>query len=154
MKKLLTLLITALAFASLAQEPVYKFSFDDTETMAFSGDRSVTIYPLSEHMKPMMESNLERKLRAVDHVSGIRVQTENPDMAIQEIMNQVYDKTGERISRIWNSTLNKAKPCQILMGAGKSTTWYFVLSPAPDGDYVLTISYIIEEEKSDCSQLP
>lgn len=148
MKKLITLFIVTLTISAFAQEPVYQFSFDDTDNMTFAGNKNVTIYPASERVKPMLESNLQKKIKAADHVSGIVVKTENPDMAIQEIMNQVSAKTDMKLGRIWNSNLKKADPVRILMGASKSTTWYFVLSPSPDGDYVLTISYLIEETEN------
>lgn len=148
MKKLITLLILASTITAFAQKPVYQFSFDDTDTMTFTENKSVTIFPVSERAKPMLEGNLQKKIKAADHISGILVKTDNPDMAIQEIMNQVSEKTGEKLGRIWNSKLKKADPARILMGANKSTTWYFVLSPAPDGDFVLTISYLIEEKNN------
>lgn len=146
MKKVITLFIAALTVSAFAQEPVYRFSFDDTGNFTISGDKMVVIYPASEQAKPILESNLQKKIKAANHVSGIMVKTSNSDLAIQEIMNQVSEKTGENIGRIWSSSLTKANPTQILMGANKSATWFFVLSPAPDGDYVLTISYIIEEK--------
>lgn len=148
MKKLFTLLIVATTITVFAQNPVYRFSFEDTDTMTFAGTKSVTIFPVSERAKPILESDLQKKVKAADHISGIMVNTENPDLAIQEIMNQVSEKTGEKIGRIWNSNLNKANPTRILMGANKSTTWYFVLSPAQDGNYTLTISYLIEEKNN------
>lgn len=145
MKKLITLFIVSATISVFAQEPIYQFSFENTDNMTFPADKNITIYPASERVKPMLESNLQKKIKAADHVSGIMVKTENPDIAIQEIMNQVSEKTGEKLGRIWNSVLKKADPTRILMGASKSTTWHFVLSPVPDGDYVLTISYLIEE---------
>ena len=145
MKKLITLFISALVVTTFAQEPVHTFAFDDTDNITFVENRSVAIYPASERAKPFLETNIQKKIKAAGHQSGIMVKTENPDMAIQEILNQISEKTDEKISRIWNSVLTKANPTRILMGASKSTTWHLVLSPAPDGDYVLTISYLIEE---------
>lgn len=148
MKKLITVFTATLAITTFAQEPVYQFSFDDTETMTFAGNKSITIYPLSERAKPTIESSLQKKVKAASHISGIMVTTKNPDMAMQEIMNQISEKTGVQLGGIWSSVLKNAEPTRILMGASKSTTWYFVLSPAPDGDYVLTISYLIEEKNN------
>ena len=133
--------------SAFAQTPVHQFSFDDTENVKFVRERSIAIYPASERMKPMLESNLQKKVKAADHISGIIIRTENPDMAIQDIFNQMSEKTGDKIGRVWNSVLKKASPTRILMGVNKSATWYIVISPAPDGDYVLTISYLIEEKK-------
>lgn len=146
MKNIITVLVVTLSITAFAQSPVYQFSFDDTENMVFVGERSITIYPASERMKPMLESNLQKKVMAADHISGIIIKTENPDMAIQEILNQMSEKTGEKIGRVWSSVLKKASPTKILMGVNKSATWYIVISPAPDGDYVLTISYLLEEK--------
>lgn len=147
MKPLILLFIVALSITAFAQKPIYQFSFDDTDHMKFGENRSITIYPASERLKPMLEANLQKKIKAASHISGIIIKTENPDRAAQEILNQLSAKTGEKIGRIWGSVLKKASPTTILMGASKSTTWYIVVSPTSDGNYVLTISYLIEEKK-------
>lgn len=147
MKRIITLFVLTLSITAFAQSPIYQFSFDDTEHMSFVGERAVTIYPASERMKPMLESSLQKKIKAADHLSGIIIRTENPDLAIQDIMNQMSEKTGDKIGRVWSSVLKKASPTRIIMGVNKSATWYLVLSPAPDGDYVLTISYLIEDNQ-------
>ena len=147
MNKIVTLFIVALSISAFAQEPVYQFSFDDTDNVKFIGNRDITIYPVSERMKPMIESSLEKSIQAADHVSGLIIKTENSDMAIQDIFNQLSEKTGEKIGRVWNSVLSKAKPTQILMGGSKTSTWYLVISPSSDGNHVLTLSYLIENTK-------
>jgi len=146
MKTLITLFALALSITAFAQKPIYQFSFDDTDNIKFLGERSITIYPVSERMKPILESNLQKKVKAVDHKSGMIIKAKNTDMASQEILKQISEKTGEKVGPIWNSILKKATPTTILMGVSKSTTWFIVISPSPDGDYILTISYLIEEK--------
>ena len=145
MKKLLILFITSLAISTFAQEPIYKFSFDDTANAKFLGERDVTIFPLSDRAKPILNKNRGRDVQAADYISGIVVKTENPDIAAQEIFNQLSEKTGETIGRSFNSITSKANPTQILMGYSKTSVWNLVLSPHPEGNYVLTISYLIEK---------
>ena len=147
MRKIITLFVVALSVTAFAQSPIYQFSFDDTDNMKFVGERSVMIFPASERVKPMLETNLQKKVKAADHISGIIIKTKNSDMAAQEILKQLSEKTGEKVGPIWNSVLKKTTPTTILMGASKSTTWFVVISPAPDGDFILTISYLIEEKK-------
>ena len=130
---------------TLAQGLVYNFSLDDTDHAKFLDKRQITIFPVSERAKPALDKKRENGVRAADHISGIIIETENPDIAIQEIFNQLTPKTGEKIGRVWNSVLSSAKPTHILMGISMKSTWYCVLSPKEEGNFILTISYIIEE---------
>ena len=61
MKILITLFAVALSITAFAQKPVYQFSFDDTDNITFVGERNIMIFPASKRVKPMPESNLQKK---------------------------------------------------------------------------------------------
>ena len=147
MKLLLTFAILALTVTAYAQGSVYQLTFEDTDNTVFLAERNIAIYAASKRVKDILAENLGKDVVASDHISGIIVRTEDADLAVQEIMNQLAQKTGEKIGHVWNSNLKKASPTAIMMGASPSTTWYIVLSPREEGDYVLTISYLIEGKK-------
>lgn len=149
MKWLIMFLLSSWVLASSAQVAVYHVAFKDTDNMKFMGERDVVIYPLSERAKPMVESNLQRHVKAADYASGIIVKTDKPEQAAQEILHQISTQTGEKIGPFQNSVLKKAAPTAILMGASKTSVWQVVLSPAQKGDYVLTISYLIKASLKD-----
>ncbi|WP_162525368.1 hypothetical protein, partial [Rariglobus hedericola] len=112
----------------------------------FIEPKKYSIYPLSERAMPLMQTSTERKIVAADYITGIKIKTGNPDAAAQMILGQISDATKRKLAPFWNSRLKEAKPSIILSGIGKNSVWSIFISPADGGDYIVTISYVIEEE--------
>ena len=142
------LFIFSLFFASCAfgQTALHEIQFTDHKFVSFTEPKKYSIYPLSERAMPMMQTSTERKIVAADYITGVKIKTENPDAAAQMILGQISDATKMKLAPFWNSRLKEAKPSTILSGIGKNSIWSIFISPAVDGDYVVTISYVIEEE--------
>lgn len=143
----LPLFILSLLFAASAfgQTALHKIQFADDKFISFPEPRSYAIYPLSERAMPAIQANTGRKIIAADYITGIKIKTANPDAAAQTILAQISDSTKVKLSPFWNSRLSEAKPATMLSGIGKNAIWSIFISPAEGGDYLATLSYVLEE---------
>lgn len=146
MRPLLFTLSLFFAASVFSQEALHQIQFIDHKFVSFIEPKKYTIYLLSEPAMQMMRASTDRKIIAADYITGIKIKTDNPDAAAQMILGQISDATKIKLGPFWNSRLKEAKPSTILSSIGKNSVWSIFISPAKDGDYVVTISYAIEEE--------
>lgn len=139
---MLPILFAASAFGQTA---LHKIKFTDDKFVSFPARQTYAIYPLSERAMPAMQANTGRKVIAADYITGIKIKTANPEAAAQTILSQIADSTQVKLGPFWNSRLSEAKPSTMLTGIGKNATWSIFISPAEGGDYIATLSYVIEE---------
>jgi len=145
MKSFLFILSLLFSASVFGQAALHEIRFKDDKFVMFTGPKKFTIYPLSERAMPMMRTNTGRKIIAADYITGIKIKTENRDAAAQAILGQVSDAIKSKLGPFWNSRLIEAKPSAMLTGIGKNSVWTILISPAEGGDYIATISYVIEE---------
>lgn len=137
-------LFLTLACTALAQDALYKLKFEDAKCVTFSAERDFSIYPLSERAKPIVQANTKRVIIAADYLVGIKIKTDDPANAAQEILGQIAKGIGQEIGPLWNSALRKAEPASLLTGVGKTSTWSIFITPVGGRDYLATVSYVIE----------
>ncbi|EIP96363.1 hypothetical protein OpiT1DRAFT_00778 [Opitutaceae bacterium TAV1] len=145
MKSLPFILSLIIAASVFGQTALHEIQFSDQKFVSFPENRKYAIYPLSERAMPMIQANTGRNVIAADYIMGIKIKTENPEAAAQMILGQISDAIKMKLSPFWNSRLKEAKPSTVLSGIGKNSIWSIFISPSEGGDYVVTISYVIEK---------
>jgi hypothetical protein len=146
MKSLLFIIPLFIAASALGQTTLHEFQFADEEFISFTEERKCEIRAHDVGIQSKLSESIGRKIKSANYISGIKIRTNDPDRAADAIFRQISNATKIKITPFSSSGLKKAKPSTIMTGIGVKSVWSIFITPAEGGDYILTISYVIEDE--------
>lgn len=145
---LFTLLcLLALLPAAQAQQALFSFPLQDTDIFTVEGSqRQITIYPLSELMKPHVQESRNRKVAAVSYNTDIVIRTDDAQNALSAILEQINTATGHKAGAFIDMpAANALRPDALLVAVAEKSVWQLLLTALNDGRYRLSVTCVIDE---------
>lgn len=91
-----------------------------------------------------MLAKFKRPLLGGDYQVGIRLRTKNAAFAAQDILNQIGEGCGFRLTKTVNSTLAQMAPAAMITGVSDMAVITVVLTPKAEDEYLLSCSFVLD----------
>ncbi len=131
-------------------------------TVRLAGDRSfelvaepnaihqLSFSPLGEIGTKIMAGPGKRKLVAADYEPAfVKIRTQDPVAAAQEILRQISQQTGLMLRVHLNSSLAQIAPVTVVQAISDTAVITLILTPVSNDVFLVTCAYVLDERPSD-----
>jgi hypothetical protein len=127
-----------------AADALYSVTVTSNPAFEVVGNARLSFFPFSEQMGAMIRRSKVRAIVAAD-ATTITLRTDHPEKVLTQVLRQIGEQTGLKLSSTTNSQTPRTDPVFIRQVFSDTAVLTLVLAPAGNGLHHLACHYVIDE---------